>query len=185
MKRGGLGRLPEGVAVWRRADDEKQRGATLVEFAVVAPFLFLLLFGIVEFALLTASLTGTWTSAREGARYATTVGDSTVTPGTTRYLDCAGIRTAARSRVTFGRPENSEIAIRYLDPLGAQVADCDTADVTYPAPTIDVVVSGSRVEVSVTKSYESIVPMLGWFIDGIELDSTQTRSIYQGVVGAT
>lgn len=163
----------------------KEVGATLVEYAVVAPFLFLLLFGIVEFALLTASFTGVWTSAREGARFATTVGDSTVTPGTPRYLDCAGIRLAAQSRVTIGEPSDSEISIIYYDASGAQIADCDDADLAFPAPTAPMILSGSTVEVTITKDYDAIVPMLGRFIDGVTLDSSQSRSIYQGVLGGS
>jgi Flp pilus assembly pilin Flp len=121
--------------MWHGDDRKKEQGATLVEFAFVAPFLFLMLFAIVEFALLTASFTGVWTAAREGARYATTVGDSTVTPGTPRYLDCAGIRNAAQGLVAFGEPTDGQIAINYFDPAGTQVADCNTADSTYPTPT--------------------------------------------------
>jgi Flp pilus assembly protein TadG len=162
----------------------QERGATLVEYAIVAPFLFLMLFGIIEFALLTASFTGSWTAAREGARYATTVGESVVSPGTGRYLDCVGIRQASRGIVTIGQPTDGQIAIRYFDPTGVQVADCDEFDSTYPAPTVELITSGSQVEVAVTRSYEAIVPMLGRFIDGVTLDSTQRRSIYQGVIGA-
>ncbi|MEX2280125.1 MAG: TadE family protein [Acidimicrobiia bacterium] len=170
--------------MWHRETGEgTDQGATLVEYAVVAPFLFLLLFGIVEFALLTASFTGVWTSAREGARYATTVGDSTVTPGTPRYLDCDGIRVTARGLVSIGEPTNAEITVDYFDPLGAQIADCDTADVTFPTPTESTIPSGSTVAVTITKEYQAIVPLLGQFIDGITFDSTQSRSIHRGVVG--
>ena len=169
--------------MWHGDDRRKEQGATVVEFAFVAPFLFLMLFAIVEFALLTASFTGVWTAAREGARYATTVGESTVTPGTPRYLDCAGIRHAAQGLVAIGEPSDGQITINYFDPAGTQVADCNTLDSTYPEPTQSLVISGSTVEVTVTKSYRSIVPILGRFVDGVTLDSTQSRSSYQGVVG--
>ena len=169
--------------MWHGDDQRKEDGATLVEFAFVAPFLFLMLFAIVEFALLTASFTGVWTAAREGARYATTVGDSTVTPGTPRYVDCDGIRNAAQGLVAFGEPTDSQISINFFDAAGTQIADCNTADTTYPTPNQTLVVSGSTVEVSITKTYDSIVPLLGNFIDGVTLDSAQSRSIYQGVVG--
>ena len=168
----------------QRQQEKREEGATLVEYAVVAPFLFLLLFGIVEFALLTSSFTGVWTSAREGARYATTVGDSIFSPGTPRYVDCAGIRATARGLVAIGQPENSEISIDYYDAAGAKVADCDDGDGAHPAPTVVLVRSGSRVEVTITKEYAAVVPIVGKFIDGVTLDSTQSRSIYQGVLGA-
>jgi Flp pilus assembly pilin Flp len=170
--------------VWHRDQDKNEQGATLVEYAVVAPFLFLLLFGIVEFALLISSFTGVWTSAREGARYATTISDSALTPGTPRYVDCVGIRSSAQGLVVLGEPTLAEITIDYYDQTGVQIADCDDADPTYPTPTASIIPSGSRVEVTITKDYDAIVPLLGRFIDGVTLDSTQSRSIYQGVVGA-
>ena len=171
--------------MWHRNNEQTETGATLVEYAVVAPFLFLLLFGIVEFAVLTTSFTSVWTSAREGARYATTVGDSTITAGTPRYLDCAGIRVTAQGLVSIAEPTDSQIAITYFDPAGTAIADCDDSDATLPAPTASAIVSGSTVEVTVTKDYEAIVPLLGEFIDGITLDSTQSRGIHQGVLGAS
>ncbi|HSJ27471.1 MAG TPA: TadE family protein [Acidimicrobiia bacterium] len=184
MRGGALrGLSNEEQPVWHR--ERSEEGATLVEYAVVAPFLFLLLFGIVEFAVLTSSFTGVWTSAREGARYATTVGDSAITPDTPRFLDCAGIRQAARGLVGIGEPTNEEISITYRDPLGTAVADCDDSDSTLPAPTAVLIGSGSVIEVTVTKSYEAIVPFVGRFLDGITLDSTQSRSVYQGILGAS
>lgn len=59
------------------------RGANLVEFAIVAPLLLILLLGIIEFGLLFAHYNEVRHGAREGARYAAVSrpdynGDSTV-----------------------------------------------------------------------------------------------------------
>jgi Flp pilus assembly protein TadG len=48
----------------------RERGANLVEFAIVAPFLILLLFGVVEFAWLFSQNLDVRHGAREGARLA-------------------------------------------------------------------------------------------------------------------
>jgi hypothetical protein len=48
----------------------KRRGATTVEFAMVAPLLIFLLFGIIEFGLMVKDLVGVNQAAREGARSA-------------------------------------------------------------------------------------------------------------------
>jgi len=174
--------------VWYRDQGKNEQGATLVEYAFVAPFLFLLLFGIVEFALLITSFTGVWTSAREGARYATTISDSAITPGTPRYVDCVGIRSAAQGLVTIGEPTLAEITIDYYDPAGAQIADCNDADPTYPTPTASIIPSGSRVEVTITKDYEAIVPLLGRctdypFVDAATLGGVERDAVQEVGVG--
>lgn len=50
--------------------NKSERGANLVEFALVAPFLILLLFGIIEFAWVFAQDLTVKHGAREGARLA-------------------------------------------------------------------------------------------------------------------
>lgn len=54
----------------RKLSLEKQRGATLVEFAITLPLLLLLLFGIVEFGWLFSQNLDVRHGAREGARLA-------------------------------------------------------------------------------------------------------------------
>ena len=48
----------------------RENGASLVEFALIAPFLLLLLLGIVEFGYLFGQYNEVRHAAREGARYA-------------------------------------------------------------------------------------------------------------------
>lgn len=50
--------------------DNSERGASLVEFALVAPFLILLVFGIIEFSWVFAQNLNVRHGAREGARLA-------------------------------------------------------------------------------------------------------------------
>jgi len=47
----------------------KRTGAIIVEFALVVPFLFLIVFGIIDFARAYAQLNNINSSLREGARY--------------------------------------------------------------------------------------------------------------------
>jgi Flp pilus assembly protein TadG len=48
---------------------KNQRGGSLVEFAVIAPLLFVILFGIVEFGLILYNKAVLTNGSREGARY--------------------------------------------------------------------------------------------------------------------
>jgi Flp pilus assembly protein TadG len=169
-----------------RADrtDVRDRGASLVEFALVAPLLFLLLFGVIEFARVAHGFTTVWTAAREGSRYATTVGDSDG-DGLPNYLDCASITEAALGKVVAMSLEASDVDIVYGDLTGATVADCDPASpIPGPAPTGSVDIdNGFSITVEVAGTFDAIVPVISSFVDGIDLTSGQTRSIFKGIVG--
>jgi Flp pilus assembly protein TadG len=54
----------------RISSRRRERGANLVEFALIAPFLIMLLFGIIEFAWVFAQNLDVRHGAREGARLA-------------------------------------------------------------------------------------------------------------------
>lgn len=165
--------------IWkiRRSD----RGANLVEFALIAPLLFLLLFGVIEFARLIHGFTTVWTAAREGARYATTVGD-TDSDTVPNYLDCQAMTDVAVAKVAGTSLDSGDITVRYLDTGGAEVADCDTNE-PAPASGGNDIDNGFNIEVTATASFDAVVPLLSVFLDGIDLSSTQTRTIFKGVVG--
>lgn len=154
-----------------------------MEFAVLAPLLFVLLFGIIEFARLGFAFTEVWSAAREGARYATTVGDSGGTVGVPNYVDCAGIRDSALHLVVTQALASTDIAVTYRDASGSVLADCDPSTGTIPDPsTAGTIDSSTRIEVSVHGVFDGIAPLVGAFLDGTSLDSSQVRSVHLGVV---
>jgi len=163
----------------------RDHGASLVEFAVVAPLLFLLLFGVIEFARVGHGFNTVWTAAREGARYATTVGndDGDFYPN---YLDCDSIEAAALDKVVGMSLDTDAVDIVYYDLTGTAIADCDVSDALLPEPEstdtshID---NGFTIEIEVSGTFDAIVPVISTFLDGIDLTSSQTRSIFIGVVG--
>jgi Flp pilus assembly protein TadG len=156
----------------------------LVEFALIAPLLFLLLFGVVEFARLAHGFTTVWSAAREGARYATTVGD-TDSDGLPNYLDCDQIAETALAKVVGMSLSTGDVDITFSDLGGTAVADCDpSSPLPAPSPTgstdID---NGFTIDVTVNGTFDAIVPVTSAVLDGIDLTSSQTRSIFKGVVG--
>jgi len=164
-----------GVSRSRRGET----GATLVEFAVVAPLLFLLLFGVVEFGRAVITYTGVTTAAREGARYGSTIGDSDLNPGVPRYLDCDGIRAAARSKSVMVDLADSDITIHYDDGPGTPTdADCEGGT----APTEALVQTGDRIVVSVESTFSSPIPIISNIVGTLNIDSTQARTIFRGVI---
>ena len=79
----------------------------------------------------------------------------------------------------------SDVEIVYSDLTGTPVADCDMAT-PLPKPTpggsadID---NGFTIAVTVNGAFNAVVPVTSAFLDGIDLSSTQTRSIFKGVIG--
>jgi Flp pilus assembly protein TadG len=149
---------------------DSQRGASLVEFAILAPLLLILLFGIVEMSRAMFAYTTVWSAAREGARFATTVEAD-------NYANCNAITTAALSRAVSTNATAANVQIVYKDAIGTTIADCQGG----VAPTASNVVSGTTVEVSmVNVTFDSVVPLLEIFLDGLNLESTQSRTIFVG-----
>jgi len=72
---------------------KRRRGAAAVEFAVVAPVFFLLVFGMIEFGRMVMVQQVITNGSREGARIAVLDGATTaeVTAAVTGYLQSAGI----------------------------------------------------------------------------------------------
>lgn len=126
----------------------KERGAALVEMAMVMPLLVLLLFGIMEAGWVFAQLTETRNAAREGARIAVVdYGDATAIAN----------ETCARAHLSAG---------------GATIIISTNGDVSDPIgdPT-------ANVTVTIQKNYESLTGYLDSTFGGTSLDSTVTMRI--------
>lgn len=99
------------------------RGANLVEFALIAPLLFLLLFGIIEFAWLFASNLDVRQGAREAVRVAAT--DRLPNPGTPEIDICDGLNLVDRPSTLVS-----------ITRAGNNVGDAITVTVDAEAETI-------------------------------------------------
>lgn len=150
---------------------DSKRGQALVEFMLVLPVLLLITMGIVEFGRMFLIYSTLSSSSREAARYGASVGDNG--SGIPRYLDCAGMRDAAKRVAIMSEVEDADITIRYtLD--GGGVLFCDD----NPEP--DDIALGDRVTVTVQDTYQPIVPLLP--IPEHVLVSTSRRTILKEIV---
>jgi Flp pilus assembly protein TadG len=88
-----------------------RRGAAAVEFAVIAPLLFMLIFGMIEIgrAIMVAQIVVN--ASREGCRQATLSSKDVadVTTWTVQYLNSAGISTTAIASTTLYDEDGAEI----------------------------------------------------------------------------
>lgn len=148
--------------------DNGERGASLVEMALVLPLLLLVLFGVVEFGRFLSTQHGVSTAAREAARYAVPA---------TQYTDCGGIKNAAVGLSGLGDVSPGDVTVTFEDPAGTVVADCDTADATHPDPSPSVIEDGDRVIVSVSRPFTGIVPLVDVAFPST-ITATDHRTIY-------
>ncbi len=133
---------------------DKEKGANLVEFALVAPFLILLLFGIVEFAWVFATNLDVKHGAREGARI-------------TAVDQPAG---------------NAALGLEICSRM--DIAGVDPTDITWTAIDTDgngLIEVGDGVQVTVsTNQIDTLTGILDFFFAGLtSLDSTVEIRIEQ------
>lgn len=165
----------------RRNGMVDDRGANLVEFAIIAPVLLIVLFGVMELARLGYAFSEVWTAAREGARYATTVGDSdSPSDGVPNFVDCDGIKAAALDKVFVEALTDTDVTVEYFSPAGAALADCQLGSDPTTTGNID---PGTEIRVTVAGSFDSVVPLIEPFFEGIVLDNMQTRTVNYGFIG--
>lgn len=133
LRSGRLG--PRSVApgpdTTRRARRRDDRGATMVEFVLIAPLLFVLLFGIIDFGWMLNQQQDVRYGAREGARTAAVAGVHSSTPTAQDVVDAV-----------CERMDSSESAMRVslvATPSSggtAQIGDLAQIEVWKPARDI-------------------------------------------------
>ncbi|TFH37578.1 MAG: pilus assembly protein [Anaerolineales bacterium] len=147
---------------------QRNRGQTLVEFALILPAFLMLIMGIVEFGRLVINYAGVASSSREAARYGATVGVNAF--GVEHFSDCAGIRAEAKRVAVIAPITDSDITIQYDNPsTGFFEASC-------PPSRFEL---GDRIIVSVSINFDPIVPLLN--LGSIPLSSETRRTVLRDV----
>lgn len=148
-------------------------GQAMVEFALTIVLFLMIVFGIFEFARVFVTYSSVYAAAREAARYGAAVED--VGADTPRYLDCDGMRAAAKRVGLMGfisDPQN-QIVIEYIPAdSDAHLAYCPQQAGESYAQAL-----GNRIKVVVTTTYQ---PLLG-IIPPVPISSTSIRTIVSKV----
>ena len=154
-----------------RASD---KGATLVEAAMIIPLLLLLIFGLIELGRFVSVQATVSNASREAARYATTSGPGS--GGGPRYADCDGMRDAAKQFGVLVEPTDGQISIQYDEgPSTTIFATCAGSSID---PSL--LETGDRVVVVVTVPYATIVPYMDNFLKSTSVSVQTVRSINKG-----
>jgi Flp pilus assembly protein TadG len=128
-----------------------ERAQAMVEFAIVAPILFLLLFGVIEVGRMMFLYAAVTNASREAVRWGSAVGyDDT---GVLRYKNCDAIETIARN-AAFS--PNADVEIYYDTGPSTTATQCN--DPVYPGYRA----SGDRIMVQVTVTYKPYTKLIPW-----------------------
>ncbi|HEX6966778.1 MAG TPA: TadE/TadG family type IV pilus assembly protein [Gemmatimonadaceae bacterium] len=85
-----------------------ERGAAMVEFAIVLPLLLLLVFGIIDFGRALYTLNNLTSAVREGGRYAAANVDD---PTTTAAIDAVKAKVTADVIAFGGNPQDPTVTV--------------------------------------------------------------------------
>jgi Flp pilus assembly protein TadG len=146
--------------------DRTERGAVALEFALGVTIFLVFVFGIIEVGRAIWIGQALSAASREAARYG--VGNET-SSGVPQYLDCAGIRAAARERVPDLVLTDADISVTFRHTDGS------TSTCEAPAPVHD----GDRIVVQVTTKLDIDLPLVP--LGDNTLSASDERSIYTGV----
>jgi Flp pilus assembly protein TadG len=145
-----------------------EAGQAMTEFALVAPLLFLLLFGIIQFGLLFGAQTGMVSAVRNTARYAST---APIYDQASAIAICPQIKTQLTNELQAGLPGYQSSRLTSLVTFTWYA----NPDSTY----------GIRVTVKATYKHPLFVPLVGNLVDGFDgasdgswtLSATETMRI--------
>ena len=121
----------------------RMRGQTLVEFALVAPIFFLILFSIIDFGRYVYTVQILNNAAREGARYAIVHGSAGIpssgdpAPGTTSSDPTgANVKAVVRRNAVAVVNSTASLVITPVWPDGNGRGKTVTVSVSYPFKTL-------------------------------------------------
>ena len=166
----------------------KDSGQGMVEFALVLPLMLTLMLGIIEVGRLFLTYSSVAVGSREAARYASASGMSI--NNVPYYLDCMGIRSAAKRVGFFAGLSDDNIYITYDNGPGSTYysTSCSPAspppsecfDDNYPtSPENGNVSYGARIRVCIVSNYEPFMSLVA--IPSFTMKSETSRTILKDV----
>ena len=146
--------------------DRDQRGAVVVEFALIVPLLLLIVFGILDFGYMLNRTTIVSNASRDGARTASLDGSfADICTTVKSELSQSGIAVPAACNGTSGA------TIIKIDCKKVDNSACGATSTTYDT----LAVSGATAIVTVTYTYTWITPLIGQLFGSSEVFTQTTQ----------
>jgi Flp pilus assembly protein TadG len=137
----------------RRLDGQDERGAELIEFAIVVVLLITLLYGIISYGLILAAQSTVTQAAADGARAGIVEGTGTTTCGLAQSVSTAGCTAVAQAATDLGwmdKGQCAEVVNGTTVVTGAGVTTCTANTETCPSNA-----NATCLAVSVSYNYAS------------------------------
>jgi Flp pilus assembly protein TadG len=152
----------------RRGDGDDERGAALVEFAIIAPFLILLVFGMIDFGVAFADYQNVRSGTREAARL-----------GVVNDLENAP--TCVINGATISPPAEPSTPTEATNALVCKAKNRIALDENEAKVEIDVTgpAIGDRLRVCVSFPVSSLTGVTAGFLTGRVLTSAVTMRLEQ------
>ncbi|MEX2245309.1 MAG: TadE/TadG family type IV pilus assembly protein [Dehalococcoidia bacterium] len=141
---------------------QRERGQSLAEFALVAPLLFILIFGIIDIARLYQAWVTVQGAAREGARY-----------GVTGRTDCELYTDDRAGCVEFVALAQAASLPGSADGLSVSTKSWAFPEYTTQSAAGDPGAQCDMIEVSVGYDYEPSTPVISKLIGGVHITGTE------------
>jgi Flp pilus assembly protein TadG len=133
---------------------------SLVEFALVVPVFFLVIFGILEYARLLFAIQLVNNAAREGARYAVVNTTTATTAEVQTYVD--GFMANQGTKLFTGYTATGSITVYKADPSTGQNLGASWQNASW----------GDAVGVTITGTYQPMLPGLTQLASSMTLTGT-------------
>lgn len=148
-----------------------QKAQGMVEFALVLPLLLLVMFLIIEFGRAIFIYAAVFSASREGARYGAAAGN--VGNYVPHYQDCAGIQAAARRIGSLVGLQSVSVQYRIFNEDGTFTRlGCNATNAAR-------VRLGDQVEVSVSATYQPILPLVR--LRSLAISSMTARTVLKDI----
>ena len=159
-------RPEDGPAEGRTSRDRDQRGAVVVEFALIVPMLLLIVFGILDFGYMLNRNTIVSNASRDGARTASLDGSyADICTTVKSELQDSGISVPTACTATTGS------TIIKIDCKKVDNTACNATSTTYDT----LAVSGATAIVTITYTYTYITPLIGQLFGSTEVFTQTTQ----------